>query len=118
VPLRRPAIEALALTKRIREILEDKKAQNTVVLDVREDSTITDYYVITSGMSAPHLKALFGDIQHQLKQEGVQCYRRAGTPEAGWMVLDYVDVITHIFVPETREFYAIESLWEQAPRID
>lgn len=99
-------------------MLEDKKAQDTVVLDVREDSTITDFYVVTSGMSSPHVKALFGDIQHQLKQEGVQCYRRAGTPEAGWMVLDYVDVIIHIFVPETREFYAIESLWEQAPRID
>jgi len=69
-------------------------------------------------MSAPHLKALFGDIQHQLKKEGVMCYRSSGMPEGGWMVLDYVDVIIHIFDPEAREFYDIESLWDKAIRIE
>jgi ribosome-associated protein len=105
------------LTKRIRDLLDDKKAQDVVILDVREQSTITDFYVIASGMSMPHLKALFEDVQQQLKQEDVMCYRRAGTPEAGWMVLDYVDVVTHILLPETRDYYAFESLWEGAPRI-
>jgi len=105
------------LTTRIREILEDRKAQDIAILDVRNCSTITDYYVIASGMSSPHLKGMFGDLQHQLKQDGVPCYRRSGVPEAGWMVLDYVDVIIHMFLPEAREFYAIESLWTQAARI-
>lgn len=84
---------------------------------MRKLSTVTDYYVVVSGMSPPHLKALYGDVQHQLKQVGIQCYRRSGVPDAGWMVLDYVDVIIHIFLPEAREFYAIESLWDQADRI-
>jgi ribosome-associated protein len=99
-------------------MLEDKKAQDIVVLDLRGQSSITDFYVVASGMSSPHIKALFGDIQHQLKQEGVMCYRRAGVPEGGWMVLDYFDVIIHIFEPEAREFYAIESLWDKAARVE
>ena len=111
-------IDSLATAKHIREILEDKKAQDVVIIDVRGESTVTDFYVIASGMSTPHLKAMFGDIKHQLKQEDIRCYRSSGIPEAGWMVLDYVDVIVHIFIPEAREYYAIESLWDQAPRID
>jgi ribosome-associated protein len=99
-------------------MLEDKKASDIVIIDVRNSSTITDFYVIASGMSSPHLKATCGEIKHLLKQQKIQCYRSSGTPEAGWMVLDYVDVIVHIFMPEAREFYAIESLWDQAPRID
>lgn len=113
-----PAIESLEQAKRIRELMEDKKAQDIVIIDVRKESTVTDFYVIASGMSSPHLKAVIGDVKHQLKQEGIQCYRSSGTPEAGWMVLDYVDVIMHIFSPEAREFYDIESLWGQAPRVD
>lgn len=101
----------------MRDILDARKAQEIVTLDVRDSSSVTDYYVITSGMSPPHLKALYGELQQQLKRRGVECYRRSGQPEAGWMVLDYVDVIIHIFLPETRAFYAIESLWDQAPRV-
>jgi ribosome-associated protein len=70
---------------------------------------------VVSGMSKPHLKALYGEVQHQLKQEGIQCYRRAGMAEGGWMVLDYVDVVIHIFLPESREFYALEELWTARP---
>ncbi len=101
----------------MREILEEKKAQNIVVLDVREQSSITDYYVVVSGMSGPHLKALYGDVQHQLKQDDIQCYRRSGNSDGGWLVLDYFDVIIHMFLPESREFYAIESLWDHVDRI-
>jgi len=98
--------------------MDEKKAQDIVIIDVRKESAITDFYVIASGMSSPHLKALIGDLKHQLKQENVQCYRCSGEPEGGWMVLDYVDVITHVFSPEAREYYDIESLWDQAPRVD
>jgi len=114
----RSTIDSLATAKHIRELLDEKKAQDIVIIDVRGESTVTDFYVIASGMSTPHLKAMFSDIRHQLKQEGIQCYRSSGVSEAGWVVLDYVDVIVHIFLPETRDYYAVESLWEQAPRID
>ncbi len=71
--------------------------------------------VIVSGLSSPHLKALYNDLQVELKKLGSTCYRRAGDPEGGWMVLDYVDVVIHIFLPESREFYALEELWTARP---
>lgn len=110
--------ESLETAKHIRTIMDEKKAQDIVIVDVRGKSSITDFYVIASGMSAPHLKALYEDLRQRLKQEDTRSYRCAGTSNAGWMVLDYVDVIVHIFLPEAREYYAIESLWDQAPRID
>lgn len=114
----RPTIESLEQAKHIRQIMDDKKAQDIVIIDVRKESTITDFYVIASGMSSPHLKAVSGDLTHQLKQEGVYCYRSSGEASGGWVIVDYVDVIIHIFSPEAREYYDIESLWDQAPRID
>jgi ribosome-associated protein len=80
-------------------------------MDVRRRSSVTDYYVIATGTSAPHLKALQNGVEVALKAKGECCYRKAGIPEGGWMVLDYIDVIVHIFSKEAREYYAIESLW-------
>ena len=102
------------LADKARALLEEKKAKNIKLLDVRELSTVTDYFLIVSGMSTPHLKAMFSDLQVELKKLGSRCYRKAGNPEGGWMVLDYVDVIIHLFMPEMRQFYAIEELWGQA----
>lgn len=100
---------------RIREILDEKKAADIAVLDVRGASTVTDYTIIATGTSSPHIRALYDEVQHQLKQEGVSCYRRSGETEGGWMVLDYVGVIVHLFLPETRAYYALETLWDSAP---
>lgn len=60
---------------------------------------------------------MFDEVMFILKGEGVQCYRRSGDPDSGWMVLDYVDVIIHIFLAEKRGYYAIEDLWGKAPRV-
>lgn len=80
-------------------------------MDVRKRSSVTDYYVLATGTSAPHLKALYNGVEVALKEKGVLCYRKAGVPEGGWMVLDFVDVIVHIFTKEAREYYALEALW-------
>lgn len=85
-----------------------------VVLDVRGLSSVTDYYLIATGTSAPHLRALAEDLDVQLKREDVRCYRQSGAPESGWMVLDYVDVVIHLFSPEQRSYYDIERLWADA----
>jgi ribosome-associated protein len=108
----------LELADAARTLLDDKKAQNTVLLDVRGQSTVTDYYLITTGLSAPHLKAMFNDLQVALKKLGVTCHRKSGEPEGGWMVLDYFDVIIHIFLPEQRQYYALESLWDPTPETE
>ncbi len=74
-----------------------------------------DYMLVVTGGSPPHIKALYDEVQKSLKQKGVQAFRRSGTPDSGWMVIDYVDVVIHIFLPETRDYYAIETLWEGEP---
>ncbi len=109
---RRCAIETEALIKRIETILEDKKATDLVVLDVRDRSTVTDWIVVASGMSKPHIKALYDDVLVHLKHEGVPCYRHNGEVDGGWVVLDYVHVVVHLFTAEIREFYQIEDLWK------
>jgi len=101
-----------------RAVLQDRKGEDIVLLDVRDLCSVTDSLLIVSGSSSPHLKALSGEVQKVLKQEGLQNYRKSGTPESGWMVIDYVDVVIHVFSREARAFYAIEDLWEQAPRME
>ena len=105
------------LVQRILDLLADKKAESVVVLDMRKLSSVTDFYVIASGSSGPQLRAMSEDMAFRLKKEGQPVHRRAGSPESQWMVLDYLDVIVHVMSPESRAYYAIEDLWNDAPRI-
>ncbi len=111
------ALKSVDLARRAAGMLEEKKAADVVVLDVRGRSGITDFILLASGTSQPHLKAMFNDLQRGLKQEGQRAFRRTGGPEGGWLVLDYVDVVIHMLLPETRRYYAIEDLWPDAPRL-
>jgi ribosome-associated protein len=77
---------------------------------------VTDYYLVVSGSSAPHLRALADEVQYTLKKEGITAHRRQGNPESGWIVVDYFDVVIHIFAAQTRQYYAIEELWAGARR--
>ena len=108
----------LAIAMKSREALLDKKAQDVVVLDVSRFSGVTDFFVIATGTNAPHLKAMLEEVSRKLKKEGASSYRRSADAESPWLVLDYVDVVIHIFSPEAREYYAIEALWADAARID
>jgi ribosome-associated protein len=100
-----------------REAALDRKGADVAVLDVRGVSPVTDYLVVVSGNTPSHLKAIANEISKALKTHGVLCYRRSGEPEDGWLALDYVDAVIHIFLPERREYYAIEELWEDVPRL-
>jgi ribosome-associated protein len=91
--------------------------QDVRVLDVRGISTITEFCVIASGTSSPHLKALLSEVQRCMKERGVMSYRKSGLPESGWVVLDFVHAVIHIFSPEARTYYAIERLWQEAPAL-
>ena len=101
----------------IHDCLLDKKAIDVLTIDVRGQSTVTDFYVIATGGSAPHLKALSQEIQQKMKAAGHHAYRRSDDHEAGWMVIDYIDIVIHLFEREAREYYGIEELWADAPRI-
>ena len=108
---------ALELAEQARHALLEKKGEQVVILDVRKVSTVTDFYVIGTGRTPPQLKAMLSEVQAELKQSGLLSYRRAGDPEGGWLVLDYVDVVIHMFSREAREYYAVEALWAEAPRL-
>jgi ribosome-associated protein len=111
-------MDARALAQKAAGLLADKKGEELVTIDVSEVSSLSDYVILVSGSSPPHLKAMFNDLQHELKQEGVHAFRKSGTPESGWMILDYVDLVIHIFLHETRHYYALEDLWPEAPRLE
>jgi ribosome-associated protein len=100
-----------------REALLEKKAENVLILDVRGLSAVTDYYVVATGNNPPHLKALIDMLEEHLAQKGVVSFRVAGTPESEWIVADYVDAVVHIFSPAAREYYNLERLWADAPRV-
>lgn len=100
------------------EALKSKKGEKLIVLDVQGLSSVTDYFVIVSGGSAPQLKALASELEKTLRERhGVCSSFHAGTPESGWILVDYFDVVFHIFSREKREYYDLERLWHDAPRL-
>ena len=119
-PVRKKAVPADALrarVDRIRAALDSKKGENIVVLRIAEVSSVADYMVLCSGLNNPHLRALADEVAKQLRQAvpPVAAHRRAGSVDSGWIVLDYVDVVVHLFTPQMRGYYALEQLWKDAP---
>jgi ribosome-associated protein len=101
-----------------RKLAENKKAENAVVLDVRKLSSVTDYFVIVSGGSEPHLRAITNEVTDQLRQEHHLRPRAVeGDASASWQVLDFFDVIVHVMRTDARQRYDLESLWGDAPRV-
>ncbi len=101
-----------------RELADNKKAEDITVLDVRKLSTVTDYFVVASGTSEPHLRAITDEItdklalEHDLRPRAVD-----GTLPTAWIVLDYFDVIVHVMRSDARAHYDLEGLWGDAPQI-
>jgi ribosome-associated protein len=80
-------------------------------------SSVTDYFLVCSGRSAPHVKTIADAIREELKADGVRPLHSEGQPESGWVLLDYGDVLMHVFLEDTRAYYALERLWGDAPSI-
>ncbi len=101
-----------------RELAENKKAEDVTILDLRKLSSVTDYFVIASGTSEPHLRAIVYEISDRLREDhGVDAKAVDGTLKAAWVVLDYFDVIVHVMRGDLRERYDLEALWGDAPRV-
>ena len=98
----------------VKTALVDKKAVDVKAYDVRGVSGFADAFVVATGTAAPHLKALIAGTQRAMKEAGISSYRTSGDPESGWIVVDYVDVVVHVFSPEARAYYALEKLWKDA----
>jgi len=95
----------------------DKKAGDVLVLDLQGLTTITDYFVICSGESTTQVKAITEEIEERFRAEGVKPLGIEGLSHGRWVLMDYNDVIVHIFEEETRKFYELEKLWIDAERI-
>jgi ribosome-associated protein len=88
------------------------------VLDLREISTFTEFFVVCSGTSEPHLKAIANQIQDELRtQNEVKPFAVDGFPSSQWLILDYGSVLVHIFHKDRRQYYGLEELWNDAPRV-
>jgi len=110
---------ALSAEERLRvcgRVAEEKKAQDSILLDLRGCSTITDFFFICSGQSERQVKTIADAIDEVLSQNGVHPVGREGYDEGRWVLLDYDEFIVHIFQPEIRKFYDLERLWGLAAR--
>ena len=111
-------MDSRKLAQLCREFADNKKAENIVILDVRKLSSVTDYFVIASGTSEPHLRAIVDEITDQLRDgHGLRPVRRDGTVHGAWVVLDFFDVIVHVMRQDARERYDLEGLWGDAKRV-
>jgi ribosome-associated protein len=93
------------------KILDDKKARDIKVINIDKITILTDYFVICSGTSTTHIKALADEIEFRLKERGMECARKEGYNSARWILMDYGGVVLHIFHEEDRSFYNLERLW-------
>jgi ribosome-associated protein len=95
-------------------VAEDKQAHDIIMLDLRGLTTIADYFVVCTAESDRQLRAVVNALDEDLTKSGVKQPRIEGSPDTGWVLLDFSDVIIHVFAPEQREFYRLERLWKQA----
>ena len=113
----KPLDETLQAVKACWQALDDKKAENLKILDVQGRSPITNYFVIATATSEPHMRALAGELEKTLKDLNVKSVGREYSHGSGWMVVDAFDFMAHIFLPQQRGMYGIESLWKDANEI-
>jgi len=107
-------LDAHELAYTIARLGLEKKGKQIVVIDLQKVSSFADFFVIMSGDSDTQIKALADHIMKKLKEEKIKIYHKEGMHSLRWVLLDYVDVIVHIFQNETREFYGLERLWGDA----
>ncbi|MBI9035071.1 MAG: ribosome silencing factor [Bacteroidales bacterium] len=99
------------LTHIIIDILEEKKGEDIVLLDISEVADFADYFIICSGTSSRMVSSLADSVTNVMRKQHKLKMKVEGNPSGGWQVLDYGDVIVHVFSPEQREYYQLENLW-------
>jgi ribosome-associated protein len=95
-----------------------KQGRDVAILDVRDLIVITDYFLIASGASDRQVRTIAEEIEKSVRDKGLRPVRREGEREGRWVLLDFVDFVAHVFLEEDREFYDLERLWSDAPRVE
>jgi len=111
-------MQPLELAKAIAAILDEKKGIDIVAIHTAEQTILSDYFVVASGTSTPHVKALTEDLEFEMKKRHNILPKGIEGRASGWILLDYNTVLVHVFLPEQREYYHIERLWEDAEKIE
>jgi len=107
-------LEAEKLAYKIANLGLEKKGKQVVVMDLRELAGVTDFFVIMTGESDPQIKAISDHIIKKLREEKIRVYHKEGFQSLKWILIDYIDVVVHVFKGETREYYGLERLWGDA----
>lgn len=103
--------ESKQMVKRICQVLDGKKAEDITVIDISQISSISDYFIVTNGTSLPHVQTLVDEISRELSKLDYKPNTVEGGRSATWILLDYIDVVIHVFTKEDREFYNLERIW-------
>ena len=107
-------MESKELVEIVVEHIQDKKGYDIKILDLRDLSAMSDYFIICSADANVQVKAIADEVDKKLRKDGIKCYHREGYNSLNWVLLDYFDVIVHVFKKEAREFYNLEKLWGDA----
>ena len=111
-------MEGRELAFRIAELILEKKGENVVIQDLRKITSMTDFFVMCTAEVDVHAKAIMDHIKDQLIYQSIKPWHTEGNSQNGWILLDFVDVVVHIFKPESRAFYSLERLWGDAEIIE
>ena len=106
-------MESKEFANKISEILKDHKAEDVRIIDLSGKTEVADYFVIASGRSMTHTRSLIDNVEEEVEKLGISPIREEGVREGRWAVIDYGDVIVHVFNDETRLFYHLEALWDK-----
>ena len=110
-------LEALEIARKAVEVASNKQESDIVLLNAGEVCSFDDYFVLCSGESRRQIQAIYDEIAHALKKEGILPRHVEGTIDSGWLLLDFGDVVVHIFAPDERDFYNLDGLWGRATRL-
>lgn len=104
-------LDSKSMVEKISGFLEDKKAKEISVIDIHEISIISDYFIVCNGTSTTHIKAIADEVEQKMKELGYEYLHKEGYNSARWILLDYGEVVVHVFHEEDRKFYNLERLW-------
>jgi ribosome-associated protein len=104
-------MDSKVMADKIVNIIDDRKGKRIEQIEIKDITVVTDYFVIASGTSTTHVRGIADEVQFKMEQEGVKCAHIEGYETASWILLDFLDVVVHIFLEEERQFYNIERLW-------
>jgi len=111
-------LDSKLFVEKIADLIFNKKGYDVRIIDLRSLTTFSDFFVICSADSNTQVKAIADEIDKSLRDEGIKCWHKEGYIALSWVLLDYVDVVVHVFKKDAREYYNIEKLWGDAPSVD